>query len=456
MAATRRSWPGRPAGSVATALTLLLIALLVGPVRADPHAQVSDLKQRLTQARQRISDESAQLRALETGMDLAVDPSGRLWVQFQDTQRQAQAARHRFNAARQLFGARPAGVPSSGSSSDTASTGSATDASALIAAQLDAIGEESKGNQSHIDQFEQQQHQLGVLLSELAQVETAVQQSRYQLALQLRDLDGRIVTARALAERLEADRKLARALIDRMAILSLRAGLPRARIDALRTPAGRLGVDDQAVVRTLEAERDQLQGAQSAIATLDVRLRSSSERLIGQQADLRRGLVSARQKEIDELNRDKALADAMAALREAGNFDGPSVSGVLHVCPVDPPRSYSDDFGAPRWAGGFHLHQGNDIFAPFGAPVRAPFDGTALATPNNLGGNAVTVRGPAGYVYNAHLSGYGTLGAVHAGDVIGYVGNSGDALGGPTHDHFEWHPDGGNAVDPFPYLNAVC
>jgi murein DD-endopeptidase MepM/ murein hydrolase activator NlpD len=130
--------------------------------------------------------------------------------------------------------------------------------------------------------------------------------------------------------------------------------------------------------------------------------------------------------------------------------------GPLFVCPVDPPRSYSDDWAAPRYAGGFHLHQGNDVFALEGTPVRAPFDGTAVDTSNTLGGNAVSVYGADGYVYNAHLVSFGQLGAVTAGTIIGYVGNTGDADASPPHDHFEWHPANGAAVDPFPYLNAVC
>jgi len=134
----------------------------------------------------------------------------------------------------------------------------------------------------------------------------------------------------------------------------------------------------------------------------------------------------------------------------------PVVGGVLHVCPVDQPHTYTDDFGAPRWAGGYHPHQGNDIFAPEGTPIRAPFDGLAVHTPNTLGGRAVTVYGEAGYVYNAHLLEYGTLGKVTTGTIIGYVGNSGDAINSASHDHFEWHPGNGEAVDPFPYLNAVC
>jgi peptidoglycan LD-endopeptidase LytH len=66
----------------------------------------------------------------------------------------------------------------------------------------------------------------------------------------------------------------------------------------------------------------------------------------------------------------------------------------------------------------------------------------------------VKVYGDYGYVYNAHLSAFGTLGEVQRGDVIGYVGATGNA-GGP-HDHFEWHPDNGEAVDPHEYLLMVC
>ncbi len=106
-----------------------------------------------------------------------------------------------------------------------------------------------------------------------------------------------------------------------------------------------------------------------------------------------------------------------------------------------------------------------------GTPIVAPFAGRAVIASNALGGLAVAVNGAEGYVYNAHLTWIGALGPVQTGDVIGYVGNSGDAQGGPTHDHFEWHPhripsrlhvspygasviDG--AVDPYPLLKEVC
>jgi murein DD-endopeptidase MepM/ murein hydrolase activator NlpD len=124
------------------------------------------------------------------------------------------------------------------------------------------------------------------------------------------------------------------------------------------------------------------------------------------------------------------------------------------VCPVDRPREYTDDFGVSRYVGGYHTHTANDITAPMGTKVRAPFDGRAEESYNGLGGLTVKVYGRLGYAVHAHLSKVGRLGKVRAGDVVGYVGQSGDAMN--PHDHFEWHPGGGDAVSPFRFLNAVC
>lgn len=125
-------------------------------------------------------------------------------------------------------------------------------------------------------------------------------------------------------------------------------------------------------------------------------------------------------------------------------------------CPVDGTHEVADNFGVLRDLPGVpvHIHQGNDISAATGTPIVAVFAGNAVMEPNDLGGQAVKVYGDAGYVYNAHLSAYGKLGAVEAGDVIGYVGSTGDATA--PHDHFEWHPNDGAAVDPYELLMTVC
>jgi murein DD-endopeptidase MepM/ murein hydrolase activator NlpD len=142
---------------------------------------------------------------------------------------------------------------------------------------------------------------------------------------------------------------------------------------------------------------------------------------------------------------------------------------VFAVCPVDQPRAVYDGFGAPRYGGGYHPHAGNDIIAPQGTPIRATFDGYAQAGSNTLGGYSVNVYGDLGYTYNAHLMQPGVTGQVSAGQVVGYVGATGDTS--TPHDHFEWHPNVipsdwpvspygyniiGSAVNPFPLLSQVC
>jgi murein DD-endopeptidase MepM/ murein hydrolase activator NlpD len=134
----------------------------------------------------------------------------------------------------------------------------------------------------------------------------------------------------------------------------------------------------------------------------------------------------------------------------------PKPPPLFQVCPVDRPVKYVDDFGDARWVGGFHHHQGIDVFAPRMTPIRAPFDGRAEISESWAGGLGVYVYGKRGFVFNAHLEKIGKLGKVKVGDIVGYVGNSGDAQGGSTHDHFEWHPGGGAAVDPFTFLNTAC
>ena len=106
------------------------------------------------------------------------------------------------------------------------------------------------------------------------------------------------------------------------------------------------------------------------------------------------------------------------------------------------PSTFGDGFGAPRYAGGFHLHAGVDVLADYYTPIHAPFDGVAKKSYNTLGGNSEYVYGAQGYVYNAHLSRYSdnSTGPVKAGEIIGFVGDTGDAIGTP-HDHFEWHPN---------------
>lgn len=128
----------------------------------------------------------------------------------------------------------------------------------------------------------------------------------------------------------------------------------------------------------------------------------------------------------------------------------------LRVFPVSGGARYSDDFSAEA-TDASRKHLGNDLMAPTGTPLLAVDDGDVRFGTDTLGGNIANLRSPDGTrYYYAHLSAYeGSNRRVSAGDVIGYVGTTGNAAGGPSHCHFEVHPGGGAAVDPFPYLRAA-
>lgn len=142
---------------------------------------------------------------------------------------------------------------------------------------------------------------------------------------------------------------------------------------------------------------------------------------------------------------------------------GGGIVGAGFVFPVGGPHSYSDTFGAPRMFGTSyaHLHQGTDIFAAHGTPLLACERGVLIKVGSDtLGGTKLWLVGASGTrYYYAHLSAFAegvTEGkVVRAGDVIGFVGNTGNAATTPAHLHFEVHPNGGPAVNPYPLLRIV-
>ena len=140
--------------------------------------------------------------------------------------------------------------------------------------------------------------------------------------------------------------------------------------------------------------------------------------------------------------------------------------GGQYVFPVAGHTDWGDTYGAERSDVPGGWHHGDDLFAPLGTPVVAVADGTIFAVGwNRVGGWRLWLVDHAGNdFYYAHLSGYTRLGrnnrAVHRGDVIGFVGNTGDAFTTLPHLHFEVHPIGllylgyDGAVDPTTYLRS--
>jgi murein DD-endopeptidase MepM/ murein hydrolase activator NlpD len=126
------------------------------------------------------------------------------------------------------------------------------------------------------------------------------------------------------------------------------------------------------------------------------------------------------------------------------------------VCPVHGPVSFVDSWGAPRSGG--RTHQGVDMMAARGTPDVAIVSGTITQQYGSLQGNGVFLRGDDGDSYwYFHLDSYaGGPRRVAQGEVIGYVGTTGNAEGGAPHTHFEYHPGGGAAVDPYPIVRPIC
>lgn len=115
-------------------------------------------------------------------------------------------------------------------------------------------------------------------------------------------------------------------------------------------------------------------------------------------------------------------------------------------------------WGAPRSGG--RAHQGIDIFAPRGEEIVSTTRGLVVTVGHNqLGGRVVRVLGPGGHWhYYAHLERFAAIHEgqlVAAGDVLGYVGDSGNARGTPPHLHYGIYRFRGGALNPFFFLSST-
>ncbi len=202
--------------------------------------------------------------------------------------------------------------------------------------------------------------------------------------------------------------------------------------------------DLAAVARVVEARRTLDRGARA---------------LAGDLREVDRSLADA-QAELARLRHENQQAQLALRVFAAGGEI--VISGF--VFPVGTPNQFSPTFGAPRMTGSVfeHSHQGTDIIAGFGTPLYAAERGvvTKLGV-DVLGGQKLWIKGESGtHYYYAHLQTFepgivaGSL--VDAGDVVGTVGDTGNARGGVPHLHFEIHPGGGPAVDPYPLLRVVA
>ncbi len=129
------------------------------------------------------------------------------------------------------------------------------------------------------------------------------------------------------------------------------------------------------------------------------------------------------------------------------------------ACPVAGAVWFTDTWGDPRSGG--RSHQGVDMMATRGTPVAAIFSGTITSLKNNsLGGKTIWLNASGDTYYYAHLdthaAGLSVGQSVGEGEIIGTVGSTGNASDLYPHLHFEYHPGGGSAVNPYPLVKGIC
>jgi murein DD-endopeptidase MepM/ murein hydrolase activator NlpD len=144
-------------------------------------------------------------------------------------------------------------------------------------------------------------------------------------------------------------------------------------------------------------------------------------------------------------NNSGSVVDALKVLTDAGMSQDEAIRAGLGRFPVGGRASFVHDWWFPRFGPGWRLHQGTDIFAPRGTPLRSPTTGTVSFSDGGLGGISVYITQADGtYFYLAHLdsrpAGLKPGQTVNTGDIVGFVGSTGNASGGSPHLHFEVHP----------------
>jgi murein DD-endopeptidase MepM/ murein hydrolase activator NlpD len=229
--------------------------------------------------------------------------------------------------------------------------------------------------------------------------------------------------------------------------------------------ASALAKQDTDLATSVAAQTQELQWRRAQLADAVQRRGAAAASLQAQEAAIS-AKVTDYQARVSEL--EQQLAAEQAARSTSPGTPGeptsppggpPPVSGSgwLQTCPVNGATSFVDSFGDPRPGG--RSHEGIDLIAAYGTPVVATASGTVHHTTSATGGYGTVLfhDGSADWTFYTHFSSYagpGDGGHVSAGETIGLVGSTGDTS--VNHLHFEYHPGGGAAIDPYSALLGVC
>ena len=206
---------------------------------------------------------------------------------------------------------------------------------------------------------------------------------------------------------------------------------------------------DGASVETAEALRIQLEQTQQIRAATLEELQALEAQLEDEAAAM-----------VDELETVKILERDLKLKAKRQRMIDRGIQQGIYSCPMQSPYNFIDSWGFARSGG--RRHKGVDIMAPYGNEIYAFTSGRiSRMSSSGLGGVTLYLWGDDGNrYYYAHLSSYApnihTGRWVEAGTLIAYNGDSGNARGGAPHLHFEVHPGGGSATNPYPWTAAAC
>jgi murein DD-endopeptidase MepM/ murein hydrolase activator NlpD len=269
-----------------------------------------------------------------------------------------------------------------------------------------------------IDDYDQAKEKLAQKRSELNETERAIERSKEQLTQLQAAAEAEVERLRAIESQRLEDEAVAAAVAAQQA--------EKAR-------------------QLSEVERRMAESARNAAPTIGV------TPPVAVTADSSVGVTSG--------NIGASGGEAGGRTGGGGTGTNPRAAGEGYIDAINCPiigSAYGDSWGAPRSGG--RRHEGVDMLAPMGTPLLSVVSGYVEQGTNFLGGTTIRLFGDNGNrYYYAHLSAYeGVSGWVPQGQVIGYVGDTGNATGIP-HLHFEIHPGGGVAVNPYlSVLSAGC
>ncbi len=216
-----------------------------------------------------------------------------------------------------------------------------------------------------------------------------------------------------------------------------------------------LSLDDADIFIRLSRSKAELNALQAELSERESELEAKSAELKDASDELQ-DEFAAIQDEYEEL-REELAPPVVTAPSIPSTPSEPvvfEVSGTM-ACPVGGPSSFIDSWGAPRSG---HTHQGVDMMAGQGTPVLAIVSGTiTLSDYGSSAGYWQILSGDDGnsYWYMHNEQNIVNGGHVEVGRQIATVGGTGNANGNP-HLHFEFHPGGGSAVNPYPLVSSIC